>query len=341
MTKINHYIFVVDQSESMQSHDAAVQRELPKLIDNLSKSALSENQDARFSLYYFNHGVKREIFDTDARLIKVINTKPSGMTAIYDALGTALKDHTTIGTDTINDHSFIVYLITDGQENKSQIFGKNVISSYVNKDNWSFLALVPDSYGKAKCLEMGFSQGNVDTWDTNSSKGFEEASLKMSQANTSYITVRSAGMKKSDTLFNLSLKNVSEKQLTTNLSEVNYSKTKLNIVTKRDVVSLTTHKLKDRVEIKTFVERKVGSYVQGKSFYKIVKPEFIQPQKNLAIRHKGSGKIYEGPEVRDFLKLPDYEVKVNPLDNSSWDIFVQSTSTNRHLFDGDEVLTKL
>jgi hypothetical protein len=61
----------------------------------------------------------------------------------------------------------------------------------------------------------------------------------------------------------------------------------------------------------------------------------VQPQKEIAILQ--FGKVYRGPEARKLLGLPDHSVRVRPGDHQ-FKIFIQSTSINRKLLAGTQLL---
>jgi hypothetical protein len=65
----------------------------------------------------------------------------------------------------------------------------------------------------------------------------------------------------------------------------------------------------------------------------------VQDYKKIALREKTTGKVLFGDEVRGFLNLPAHgDVKVEPGNFGDYDVFVQSTSTNRILPRGTKVL---
>ena len=51
----------------------------------------------------------------------------------------------------------------------------------------------------------------------------------------------------------------------------------------------------------------------------------------MAVIEKATGKMYSGVKARSLLGLPAFEVKASPADFIRFDLFVQSTSTNRKL----------
>jgi hypothetical protein len=56
------------------------------------------------------------------------------------------------------------------------------------------------------------------------------------------------------------------------------------------------------------------------------------------VQDKVTGAIYVGVNARNLLGLPAQEVKVNPANVSAYNIFVQSTSVNRKLPKGTQLI---
>src|SRR5690606_37752394 len=87
--------------------------------------------------------------------------------------------------------------------------------------------------------------------------------------------------------------------------------------------------------IKDFIEGQGKTFIKGAAFYQLVgkkeNADKVQNYKQVLIMEKGKNKIYGGDDVRQLLGLPDYETKVRPGDHGNFDIFIQSTSTNRKL----------
>jgi hypothetical protein len=120
-------------------------------------------------------------------------------------------------------------------------------------------------------------------------------------------------------LFSLDASNLNKAVVTNSLEELNPSSFETLIVRKDSV-------------IKDFVESWMKTpYRVGSSYYQLVKKENIQASKNICIREKNTGRVYSGDKARNLLGLPSYEVRVTPEDHGKWDIFVQSTSSNRKL----------
>jgi hypothetical protein len=94
-------------------------------------------------------------------------------------------------------------------------------------------------------------------------------------------------------------------------------------------------------QIRPFIEGKIGKQmVKGGAFYQLMKKEDeVQDYKMICIRDKKTGSVYTGVEARNLLGLPHTgTVKVAPGVHGAYDIFIQSTSVNRRLVAGTQVM---
>lgn len=83
------------------------------------------------------------------------------------------------------------------------------------------------------------------------------------------------------------------------------------------------------------------TFKKGNSFYEFTKKETIQQYKELVLMDKKTHQIFEGSSVRELLGLPtDRDVDVEPEKFKRYKIFVQSTSSNRGLKTGTQLLVK-
>jgi hypothetical protein len=81
------------------------------------------------------------------------------------------------------------------------------------------------------------------------------------------------------------------------------------------------------------------SYAIGHGYYQLTKTETIQPRKQIVIREKQTNKVYGGDAARDILGLPrGTAIRVKPNANPSYDVFVQSTSVNRKVLKGTDLI---
>jgi hypothetical protein len=95
-------------------------------------------------------------------------------------------------------------------------------------------------------------------------------------------------------------------------------------------------------DIKGFVERNGYSYQIGSAFYQLSKDEKLQAHKRILVKEKGGKAVYTGDEARKLLGLPAAtpytEVKLRPMNLSTWEIFIASNSTNRKLVRGTNLM---
>ena len=87
-----------------------------------------------------------------------------------------------------------------------------------------------------------------------------------------------------------------------------------------------------RVPIKVFVNETGATFKVGRGFYQFTKTEEIQPTKEVVLRDKESGDMWTGNKARDMIGIPYGERDtLKPVYLRDYDIFVQSTSSNRVL----------
>jgi hypothetical protein len=82
-------------------------------------------------------------------------------------------------------------------------------------------------------------------------------------------------------------------------------------------------------------------WIKGAAFYALIKTEKkVQPYKMVALRVKTSGKVYSGQSARDMLGIGQATgtVRLVPGDHGKFDVFIQSTSVNRKIAAGTEVM---
>jgi hypothetical protein len=82
-------------------------------------------------------------------------------------------------------------------------------------------------------------------------------------------------------------------------------------------------------------------WIKGAAFYQLVKTEKrVHDYKLVALRVKTSGKVYCGQEAREMLGIGGAvgTVRLVPGDHGKFDVFIQSTSVNRKIPRGTEVM---
>lgn len=320
---INHIAFVIDASYSIQL--AHVTTDIVHLFDDQirdwQRRAKEFDQETRVSVYLFNTSVKCIAFDRDISRINSIRDiySPSGGTALIDATLQVIGELNDVPQKD-GDHSFLLSIITDGEERNSKSYVTTLANAIKRlDDNWTVSILVPSQRGVYEAKQFGFPAGNIQVWDAASSHGIEEGGRVLSRATDTYYKARASGMRGTKSLFAV------------DMSKISSSKVKVNLdpLPPRDYEVLVVHK---EDYIKPFFEKRTGlEYRVGSGYFELTKPETIQPYKQVLIEDKRNGRVYYGDSARKIIKLPNYSIKVSPENFGDYNVFIQSTSTNRKL----------
>ena len=323
---VNHIIFLIDMSASM-SH---ILPKVKSVFDETLRVVKSTNKDQtiKVSVYQFSSNVTRLIFDTNINDIETaVNFNANGMTRLKDCIVTAIEDHSLdkikIGPN--EDHTFLVYVLTDGEDNMS-ITSSRILNSRISKlnEDWTFVALVPDIQGRRASVEAGIPEQNIKIWETTNS-GVEEVGQTIAQSYQSYTTMRSMGIRSTSNIFAVDASDVKRSDVRAALSEV---------------AGNLYHAQKDYV-IRDMVEKFTGKpYQKGSTFYELEKTELVQSYKEIVVVSKKDDKKFGGAGARQMLNLPTNDTKIKPGDHGDWRIFVQSTSVNRKIKSGTSIFVK-
>ncbi len=352
-TNFTHIALLVDASLSMRKFTDAVVQVVDSLTEKWAKQSVQLDDMTRLTVYQFSSenflpngkGIECIHYDTDITRIKSIEGRytPAGNTALIDAVLQA-QEELALTPTLYADHSFLFFLITDGQENRSSR-GAGELRTVLNglPDNWTMAALVPDVQAKIDANRYGIPNGNIMVWDATSERGVEEAGEKIAAATAGYLTTRSGDVtfKGTKSLFvgaSVDAKAVKAASLTPLATKDR----KIVVVTKttdafeKVVKPVTKSRLKPEmgwfVEIEKYVKQaNKDVYPLGDVFYELVKRERVQGDKEIAVIEVNTNKVYVGDGARQLLGLPDHVISVKPDLNSSFKIFIQSNSLNRHL----------
>ncbi len=326
---INHIAFVIDRSGSMQHLRQNVVDAFNEQVKTIKQNAVAADQETYVHVYDFNGSVnalQRGAFHETVKFMTLSDYYPAGGTALVDAIGTAIDDLKKVKDADDKNTSFLVFVITDGEENSSHRYNgrlASMISEVQKTDRWSLVGLVPPGGRQALAL-YGVPLGNVQEWEATK-QGVQTFSKNLSVGTQAYYQNRSLGATKSVNFFTDASK-ITSKDLQ-KLNQVNSLFTKWQVDKEARIDDFVNGKLK------------AGAYRPGTTFYKLTKKEKIQGHKELVIRNRKSGDIFSGVQVRLLLGLPTGgEITVHPGNHGEYDIFVESTSMNRKLVRGTEVL---
>lgn len=331
---INHIVLVLDASTSMQGRNA---ESLIKVADNqiahLAERSKDLDQETRITVYTFgSHDRAGYPAKIDCLIYDKDVLRMPSIAGLYRAFGnTPLIDASIKAIDELREtperygeHSFLVYILTDGIENISTNRPDHLRYKIDGlPEHWTVATFVPDQNGVTAARRNGFPADNIAVWDTNSHIGLEKAGEVMREATESFMQARRNGVRGSRSLFRLS---------TPSIAEV---KSNLTALKSREYDIYNVGAAPARID--EFVAEATGeTYRKGSAFYQLSKTEEVQPQKQIAIM--GSKGVYTGTAARSLLGLPNDYAKVTPTNHPDYDIFVQSTSVNRKLMPHTKVL---
>lgn len=326
----NHFILVIDNSVSMNWARKTVVELVNKHVDEIRKGAEASKQRTTFSLMRFAGDVeemfRNKLISEIAPLTQGDYRADGSATALTDAAYEAIELGKSLPQSKGYDTTYVVTVITDGEDNSSRRT-KDVLRasmSNVNKtDRWTISFMIPSGKKKAFLKLYEIPEGNVAEWDSN------EASLKtagdvINAGTQNYFATRTRGA--------TNMTNYLQTNITASSKQI-----------KKDLVDISkavqTWNISKPEPIKDFAERRSRKpYIMGSVYYQLMKREEIQNYKGVIIMDKRTKAMYTGPDARDLIGLPNHNVKVEPGNHGNYDIFVQSTSPNRKLVQGTRAL---
>lgn len=332
-----HVAFCIDESGSIQGIVAPLVSAYNKNVEGIRDSVLAEGQEATMTALTFGHRtLKHRVLYVGHQVQTVKELKnsdiiPSGMTPLFDSVYRAIKKLEELD-DGKPDTTFIVSVVTDGQENSSNDPGVEAtiraMQKKINTDRWTFAFLVPNGSASYFSRKYRIPMGNIQEWDEKTAAGTEQAFVANTRAFSGYFISKSAGdLKSKKSSFYSDLSDLTVRKARTALSKI----------TKQ--VSFIP--CGSEVKIKDAVLNAGLPWIKGAAFYQLVKTEKrVQDYKLVALRVKTSGEVYCGQEARDMLGIGNVvgTVRLVPGDHAKFDVFIQSTSVNRKIPAGSEVM---
>lgn len=318
---VNHVIFLMDKSGSMSRHLPAVNKVFKNTV-----TGLQGDQDTLVSVYSFSDKLDLHVFNAPTSHAKDIHISGSGYTALLDSMYDVIEQHQKIPLGDAQDHTFLFYIITDGEEYGSRRRGAGEVKQLLNRlpDNWTVAAFVPDAAALSKMKSYGVPAGNVTVWDTTSTRGVEEVSNTIAQTYASYNSLRSTGATSTKTLF-ADLGDLTKRELKKVVPNIDGRV----YVTKGGIIAdVVPHHTK-------------RNYHAGEAYYELDKTERVQKSKAIVIMDtRDPTKFYGGMEARQLLGLPDSDVRLKPGDFGNYRVFIQSKSYSRILAAGQAIFVQ-
>ncbi len=177
-TQKPHIVCIIDMSGSM----SGTQSEIVGSFNHFLDEQKAERGDAYLTLVFFDdrYDVIYDRIDIqEAEHIDRSMYQPRGMTALYDAVGRAIKDAT--------DDAGFVLIQTDGLENSSNKYTRAQIQKLIKdkeEEGWDFMFLGADINAKSVGDTIGLGDKSVQFNKT--AHGIETAYSAMSGATSMY-----------------------------------------------------------------------------------------------------------------------------------------------------------
>jgi len=328
-----------DHSGSMRNIARAAARDYNSLIQSIQENSAAEQIDTIVSVVECGVGVRgtieRVVTNSNVQTLQPINESSyvadGQYTPLFDSVGELIEQLERTPDAKDPDVNFCIMAITDGYDNSSRIWRSKLgqkIRELQNTDRWTFIFRVPR--GAARDLEnIGIPRGNILEWE-QTDRGVAQASHTTGVAMKSFYQATKTGTKATKNFYSTDLTGVTASQIKKTLVDISSQ------VSIWDVEAAD-----DAKQIRIFCEERLRHDMKrGAAFYLLMKPENeVQDHKQIVIRDKKSGVVYSGVNARQMLGLPYHgTVKVVPGNHGSYDIFIQSTSVNRKLVKGTQVL---
>lgn len=339
------YVGIVrDHSASMRRLANAAMFDYNVLIGSIRAASEKEDIDTIVSAVKCGVGpegaVEQEFVNSSiARLKPLTEYKADGWwTPLFDSVGEIIDilKHSPDGKNP--DVAFLVMVVTDGFENQSSRWSGRLLGDEITRlmstDRWTFTFRVPFG-GKENLINLGIPAGNIEEWE-QTEVGMRESTVMTASATSNYFAGRTRGIRSTNSFY-ADASNVSKQAVKSTMTNISPEVRIWEVQLPNRMRSI----VEKPIEIASFVEGQTRqTYVRGSAFYELVKTEkAVQSSKLIVVRNRKDGSVYAGQSARDLLNLPTQgTIKLSPGDHGDWEIFIQSTSSNRHLPVGSKVL---
>ena len=317
--------FLIDESGSMQGLNKNVVTYI-----NEQLTALKEEQDLKIkgTIITFNQKVDTICDSEDIEDIEFDNNSynPNGGTCLNDAL------HEVLYRNTNPNNPSLLVLVTDGEENTSRINTPtvfNLIKQAMDSDKWTIGVACPAFYKGTIERNYGIRPGCITVWEA-SSAGVQKLSTSNMRATRSLVKGYKSGITSSSNYWSPDL-SVTSSQIKSNLTDVSKN---FNVFT----VPVKTKK--DQLVIANFVNKVLKrKFEVGSVYYQHTKTEKVQDYKDIILKRTKDGKLFSGDNVRDLISIPEGgTISLAPGWSTEYTLFIRSTSWNRNLVPGTEIL---
>lgn len=332
--KLTKVMFVVDESGSINDYKlrGKILESLNTYVENLKAAATNEDVYEIAAVKFSNRAVAWKNF-TNVRWISGFSSddyRPAGGTALMDGIDMALRICVSEGRDHDPETAFLIIVLTDGEENMSvktnphRLADRLAVAEASGK--YTIVVNCPQS-GVPFVEKIGVARGNIRPWE-QTNRGAEELTRSTTAALSTYTQARTRGVT-ATSAFYVDTANVDVAQVQRALTDISSK------------VKTWTRASRDPEVIRNFFEQKMGRLDIGRVYFELIKSEKVQPQKEIVVHDTATGKYYSGwHAARQLLGLPPVngEIRLRPGKMGNLKVFIQSTSVNRKLKEGQRVL---
>jgi hypothetical protein len=276
-----------------------------------------------------NSAVSRVIVNSSVNRLQPIDSYiADGSTPLFDSIGELIRIFKSVPDYDDPNVTFLVMAITDGEENASREW-KYKLEGQMKKlqatDRWTFVFRVPRGY-RRHLESLSIPSGNIQEWETTE-RGLRESSVQTVSAVSEYFSGVSRGIRSTKTFY-ANIGQLPSNQVVAAMADISNEVVIYPVSTKTEISSFLTLRTRN-------------PYRKGTGFYQLSKTEkAVQEYKVIVARNKNTGAVYGGTtQIRQLLGLPTHgTISLKPGDHGNWDLFIQSTSTNRVLMPGTSAL---
>jgi hypothetical protein len=317
----------------MYSHASRTQDAFNEIIQTVRDRAKQKDQKLRVSYYTFGSQARNVFFESKVESLRnLTNYHPrEPRTALYEAIRLAIQEFDSLSDANDENSSFLLQIVTDGQENKGNVAERTIqklIRERQNTDRWTIAVSCPERYRSSIAFRLGIHEGNIQGWDPASRFGMDTVRTAHTAGLSKYLGSRARGQTATRKFF----------------AEVNVGRQGVRTVKRGLKAEPKTRFRRLKVDkarsIKDFIESKNLTFQKGRVFYALSKPEIVQSFKEILLQKRNEPSVlYGGDQVRAKLGIPSgQEAKVSPGNLGEWVIWIQSTSSNRKLLAKMEIL---
>jgi hypothetical protein len=329
-----------DRSVSMRGVAEVARQDFNNLVNSFKENSIRYGIETKVSV--IDCGIKINYGDTknhfsdkfvdSSQLNRMDSYAVSGNnTPLYDSVAALIAHFNELpySVHTDPDVSFLVMVVTDGEDNASAVTAKELakkIKELETSDKWTIVMRVPNGY-KQRLIRDGFNAGNILEFDASDEVEYAKSSVATTQAVSKFYSGRTQGLRSVSTFY-VDTANITPTQVKQELA---------NISKKVKVIRVAQEW--DGRQIRDFVQEKDGHYILGTAFYQLTKREEMSDNKRIIVWDKETGYYYTGYEARTMLGLPTSgTIKIAPASFPKFEVFIQSSSVNRKLVGGTKVV---